>query len=156
MDTFLDLAKALQNGDVQAINQAGNTISAMTGDPAPTDLSTAAQILTKEINRAFLGVAGGQSERDKMLGMLNAKMSPAQFANTVKTLQTLMVGQLKSSKLNYEATTKRTDFANRLSPRAQQILSDTEARQNTSSTTPTAANTAGKIRVYNPTTGRLE
>lgn len=120
-DTYLELAERLENGDIQPVNKISNLIKKWTGEEQPTSVAAANKVLVKEINRSFLGGPGAQAERQDFIGLLDDSQSPAQFKETVATIQKMMAGQLTTSRRIYEVTTKKDDFNERLSPRVIEL-----------------------------------
>ena len=123
LDTMSKLATALQNGDIRAFNAAGNAFAKETGSAAPTDFDTAKSIVGGEVAKALTGSNMALKDREEIRDSLSRANSPAQLAGSVRTLQELMGGQLKSLKQQYELGTNRKDFDTRLSPRAKQVVS---------------------------------
>lgn len=123
LDTLKNLAMALQNGDVRAINEAKQAFAKATGSAAPANLEVASQIVGAEVIKAITGTGGGVGEReraDQLVGSL--KNSPDQAMGAIGTLHELMGGQLKGLERQYEDTTHKKDFDTRLSGAALNAL----------------------------------
>lgn len=127
LDTFEELAKALQTGDIQAINAAAQRVAQETGQPAPTSFDLAKQIVGEEIVKAIIAGGGGVTERASMAERLSRVQSPQQLQGAIDTARTLLAGQLGGLERQYEKQTKEKDFGDFLSPRAKQLL-ETRAR----------------------------
>jgi hypothetical protein len=93
LDQFSKLADALDNGNVQVINQVGNAIARQTGNPAPTNFDTAKAVVGKEVIKAIVGAGGGVNERKEAEDLLQGAQSPKQLKGVVQTLTTLMRAQ---------------------------------------------------------------
>jgi hypothetical protein len=113
LSTLSDLAAALQNGNVQAINKAKNEYKAQTGFEAPTDFNTAKNVVGDEVVKAVIGSGGAQSDRDNAQKVIDSANSPAQLRGAINTYQTLLGGQLNGLAKQYRASTGRNDFAER-------------------------------------------
>ncbi len=120
--TLEQLGTALNNKDTQLINKIGNTIATWTGEPAPVSFDAAKRIVGQEITKAIVANGGGVKEREEAAASISSANSPAQLNGVIKTYKELLAGQLKSLGLQYEQTTKRKDFKDKLTPRAKQEL----------------------------------
>jgi hypothetical protein len=125
MDTLQELADALNNGDVKAINAAKNRWQIAFGEPAPANFALAAQLVADEVLKAVLGGPGGVADRDKLAGSFAAAAgSPKQITGALDTARSLIHGQLSSLRDQYVQTGVGTpeQFNARLSPEAQKQL----------------------------------
>jgi hypothetical protein len=122
LQTLDELATALNNKDTRAFNQIGNAWAKQTGNPAPTNFEAAKTIVGDEVVKAIVGAGGTGADREKAQAAINAANSPAQLHGAIQTVYKLMGGQLKGLQLQYEQTTKKTDFLDRLSPEAKKAL----------------------------------
>jgi hypothetical protein len=125
LDTLGQLADAMNNGNMQAINKLGNAYSQQTGSAAPTNFEAAKKIVTDEIVKAITGGGGGVHDREAAAATIGAANSPAQLKGAIKTYQDLMVGQLGGLEQQYRTTTGRSDFNKYLSPQAQTMFHTT-------------------------------
>lgn len=123
-----ELAKALQNNDVRAINTVGNLVAKQTGNPAPTNFAAARQIVAQEIVKAIVANGGTGKERDEAAANIAAAGSPEQLAGVISTYKELLAGQLESLGLQYKNTTGRDDFHTKLLPITIQTLSRSGAK----------------------------
>lgn len=106
LDTLDKLSDALQNGNLRMINAAAQEVSKSTGAAPPTNFDAAKSILSAEIVKAITAspAGGGQTERLQFAAQdLSKASSPAQLKGVIKTVQTLMAGQLKGLKQQYSA-----------------------------------------------------
>ena len=126
LSTLTELADALKNNDVRAINTVGNLVAKQTGSPAPTNFAAARQIVAQEIVKAIVANGGTGKERDEAASNIAAAGSPEQLAGVISTYQELLAGQLKSLGLQYKNTTGRDDFNTKLLPSTLRALSRIE------------------------------
>lgn len=122
LNTLGHLATALKNGDMQTFNQVANTVSTLTGNPAPTNFTAARDVVGNEIVKAIVGAGGGVGDREKAQRAIGEAQSPAQLEGVIQTYQKLMTGQLKGLQTQYEQGTKRKDFDRFLSPASKAML----------------------------------
>lgn len=127
LSTLTELADALKNNDVRAINTVGNLVAKQTGSPAPTNFAAARQIVAQEIVKAIVANGGTGREREEAAANIAAAGSPEQLAGVISTYQELLAGQLKSLGLQYKNTTGRDDFNTKLLPSTLRALSRVES-----------------------------
>jgi hypothetical protein len=122
--TLRDLALAQKAGNIQAFNKIANQYAAATGQPAPTNLRMAADMVAPEIVKAVTGVAGTGEERAHFAQSLtgNGSYSPDQIIGATGEVQKLFAGRLSEKKRSYARVTQLDDFDSMLSPAAQQLL----------------------------------
>lgn len=123
LETMDKLVTALDNKDTRAINTLGNMIAKQTGQAAPTNFDTARRIVGAEIQKAIIRAGGTGEERKEAAAAFETASSPEQLRGAINTYKDLMGGQLKSLQLQYEQTTGRKDFANRLTGQSKATLS---------------------------------
>lgn len=121
LDQLGDLSDALKNGNMQAINLAGNKVSKWTGSAAPVNFDAAKQIVAAEIVKAITGSGGALADREEISKTINAANSPEQLKGVIDTMKGLMVGQLHGLQRQYESTLGKKDFYKRLTPAAQRL-----------------------------------
>lgn len=63
LKTLSDAGAALNNGDIQKLNQIANFLGAQTGKSAKETYDTINNMVSPEISKAVIGVAGGEGER---------------------------------------------------------------------------------------------
>lgn len=122
--TLRELALAQKNGNVQLFNKIANQWSSATGQPAPTNLRMAADMVSPEVVKAVAGVAGTGEERAHFAQSLtgNGSYSPDQIIGATGEVQKLFAGRLSEKKRAYERTTQLDNFESMLSPAAQALL----------------------------------
>jgi len=129
--TLRDLAQAQKNGDVQLFNKLANSWAAQTGNPAPTNLQAAVNMVAPEITKAVVGTAGGVHDRAESAAVLNPNAAPAQTLGTISTIEDLLGGRLAENARTYKRTTKLDNFTDMLSPAAQAVLAKRTPAQTT-------------------------
>jgi len=144
LDTMSKLATALENGDVRAFNTVANAFAKGVGTAAPTNFDTAKSIVGGEVAKALAGSSMALKDREEIRDAISRANSPEQLAGSVRTLQELMGGQLKSLKLQYESGTNRKDFDSRLSSRAKEVVKSLEGGE-PAATAPAAAGAASVV-----------
>lgn len=123
LDTLGQLADALHNNDVQAVNKIGNFFSQQTGAPAVTNFQAAKKVVGDEIVKAITGAGGGVEDRKEAAATLSAANSPEQLKGVIDTYKQLMVGQLGGLEGQYKASTGKGDFQTKyLSPEARAVF----------------------------------
>lgn len=122
LNTLDNLVDALGNGDVKLINKASNTFKEQFGQAAPANFNAAKSIVGDEIIKAIIGGGGALADRENAQNQIDRAESPQQLKGVIKTYKELMGGQLKGLKKQYEDTTGRKDFDDRLSPETKQEL----------------------------------
>lgn len=129
LETLRELSGALQNGNVQLFNKIANQYAANTGNPAPSNLSVASQVIGGEIVKGIVGAGGGVGERERAEAAFSNVKSPADLEGALNTVTKLMGGQFKGMQKQYEAGTYgRKDFAEKyLTPAAQKALEAAQA-----------------------------
>lgn len=116
LNTLADLATALNNHDVQAVNSISNTIKTQFGVPAPTNFETAKGIVGDEIVKAIVGARGSLADREEAKKVISSAQSPQQLSQAIQTYKSLMAGQLHGLQQQYEGSTGLKDFSSKLSP----------------------------------------
>lgn len=116
LDTVGQLANALKNGDVNAVNAIGNKFKEQFGYAAPTDFNAAKSIVGAEVAKAIVGSGNALADREELRSALNNARSPEQLAGVIDTYKRLMAGQLKGLRKQYEDTTGMKNFNSRLRP----------------------------------------
>lgn len=127
LNTLSTLSDALDNKDTRLLNTAANSWKTQTGSDAPTNFNAAKDVVGNEIVKAIVGAGGGVSDRDKAQQAVNAASSPAQLKGVIDTYKTLMKGQLGGLKQQYENSTGRKDFYDRLTPTSRDELKPVDA-----------------------------
>jgi len=125
--TFAHSVKQLDNGQIQLFNYAGNKVDEWRGVAAPTNVDAIVKILSKELTRAFTGPLSSSKERIAMEGVLSRVKSPEQLEGAIRQMEELLVGQLDTSRRNYEKLTGRNDFNDYLSDYSVTVLNQVNA-----------------------------
>lgn len=122
LNTLDNLVDALGNGDVKMLNKASNAFKEQFGQAAPANFNAAKSIVGDEIIKAIIGGGGALADRENAQNQIDRAESPQQLKGVIKTYKELMGGQLKGLKKQYEDTTGRKDFDDRLSPETKTEL----------------------------------
>lgn len=140
LNTLQDLTTALKNGDIKALNAAGNAIATQLGKPAPTNFEAAKNIVGDEIIKAIVGGGGALADRENAANQISAASSPAQLLGVIQTYKNLMAGQLVSLKRQYQTSTKLNDFDEKLLPETQKELGNLTRSSGSNITAPSGNN----------------
>jgi hypothetical protein len=95
-DAYLQMATALDNGNMQLANKAANTLGVQLGNDKAKNLELAGHVLSEEVGKYLSGGAGSAEERATMGKLLPSFASPQQSRGAVTTLQTMVQGQRAS------------------------------------------------------------
>lgn len=130
--TVRQLSDALKNNDIVAFNRMAQAWAAQTGQAAPTNLATAAQIVGAEIVKS-LGIAGAgtKEERQEAANAFAVAKSPEQISQAIdKVVKPLLLGQLKGLRRQFTSSTglAADKFDELLGPEAQQFFSSGAAK----------------------------
>lgn len=118
-----ELGKALQNGDIQAINAVRNAWRTQTGQEAPTNFEAVKSIVGGEVAKAVIGSQYALQDREELRAQLKAASSPAQLAGVIANYKRLMAGQLIGLEKQYQAGTRMNNFRDKyLTPEARKEL----------------------------------
>lgn len=99
---FRQLAEALDNGDVQAINKIGNTVGINFGSDKATNFRIAGQAFGGEVGKALDGAGVTEGERKSAQEAFSSAMSRQQFEGALKTVDALLAGKQRSLKQSYD------------------------------------------------------
>lgn len=119
LDTFGNMADALDNGNVQVLNKLGNAWAAQTGKAAPTNFEAIKHIVGDEIVKAVTGSAGALGDREAAAKTIASVNSPAQLKGVIESYRELANGQLQGLRQQYQTSTGRNDFDRYLSDSAK-------------------------------------
>lgn len=102
--------KALQNGDVPALNSIGNTLGIQTQGKAPADVyRNIATFLGNETARATIGGQSGEGDRQALSKMFSDAASPEMAAANYSAAKSLIGGRVASSRRRYQSSTRVYD-----------------------------------------------
>ncbi len=102
MQTFKDMADALDNGNVLLANRAGNALGMQFGSDKATNFNIAKSAFAGEVGKAFAGANVGVQDRQELMDKISAASSPAQLKGYADTADKLLEGKQKSLKQSYE------------------------------------------------------
>lgn len=125
LETYEQLAQAMKNNDLQRFNKLAAAWSRETGNPAPTNLDAASQIIGNEIVKGITGAPGAEHDRAAAQAAFSAKLSPDQAIGTAQTVRKLLGGQFRGLEQQWQAGTynRRGSLRDRhLSPAAKRAF----------------------------------
>jgi hypothetical protein len=122
MDTARRLGDALNNKDMVGFNAVAQEFAKQTGSPKPTNFEAVKDILADEVVKGVLGAAGGIEDRKAMASKIKTSSSPAQLNGALNSWTELLSGQVSGLKTQYESSTGRKDFDQKLNPRTREAL----------------------------------
>ncbi len=106
MGTFKRLAEALNNNDVQGINNVKNLWKQQFGDEAPTNFNLAKEAFTSEVGRAFAVTNVTEGERLRVAEAVNRSESWSQLLGAANTADELLSGKQAALKQQHDAGRK--------------------------------------------------
>jgi hypothetical protein len=101
MKTFTSLADALDNGNVQALNSAGNAIGMQFGSDKATNFNIAKQAFSAEVAKAFSGAGVTEGDRKEIGDKISSASSPAQLKGAAKVADALLAGKQTALQQTY-------------------------------------------------------
>lgn len=122
LGTLDRMTDALENSNLRGFNSAAQKWAEETGDPAPTNFDVVKKIVGDEIVKAIVGSGGGVSDREAAQNDINRANSPAQLKGAANKYRELLAGQLKGLRKQYQTTTGKDDFEDRLLPETRKEL----------------------------------
>lgn len=111
-----EMARALENGDIQTFNRLGQAYAEETGNPVPTNFDAVKNILGEEITKAVVTGGGGAKERERAGEAWKRAASPEQLSQAFDSVEKLMAGQMVGLRKQYENATGLKDFDDKLLP----------------------------------------
>ena len=96
-----ETANALQNGDIQLLNKAGNAWADATGNPAPNNFNTVRSAVAGELSKTFKGTGATDQEVALIESTINNCQSPKQLAGAIDYYLRLMGGKMDALKGQY-------------------------------------------------------
>jgi hypothetical protein len=103
MGTFLDLAKNINNTDIQIVNKAKNAFKTAFGSEAPVDLNIAKQAFASEVGKSFAGSSVALADRQELDHQISGASSWDQLSGAARTADKLLAGAQKALKQTYDA-----------------------------------------------------
>ena len=122
LDQMSEAIKALNSGDVQAVNAAKNWFKTQTGSPDVSNFNTIKDFVSSELAAVAKKGAGSDAEIKAMRDQAAAKSSPAQLAGYVDTVIPLMGSKLSALNYQYHQAMGDKDPFQAVSPEAATIL----------------------------------
>lgn len=116
LNTLDGAAKALQNGDLGALNKIRNYFRQQTGSELPGNFDAIKGIVGAEIAKAVVGGQTALHDREEAARLALNSNSPAQLAGVILKYKQLMAGQLHGLKKQYEDSTGLKNFDKKLRP----------------------------------------
>jgi len=118
MGTFLQMADAMNNGDVKAINRVKNVFKTQFGSDAPGNLNIAKQAFASEVGKAFAGSSVALADRQELAHSIDSASSWDQLSGAAKTADALLEGAQKALKQTTSRNEKHADFGGQHHPAA--------------------------------------
>jgi hypothetical protein len=106
MQVFLQTAKDLDNGNVQAFNRLGKAFETQFGSDKATNLSIAKQAFSSEVGKAFAGASVAEGDRKEIGSQISSASSFQQLAGVARTADQLLAGAQKVLKQKYDQGTQ--------------------------------------------------
>jgi hypothetical protein len=128
LDTFKELAEAINTGNIKDINRAKMFLAQRYNNPNLTEFNAAKQIISTEVAKAVVGSANlALADREELANVIDAANSWEELQAAIVGVQKLMAGQLDGLKSQYESsldanTLKRNPFDERLNARTIEVL----------------------------------
>lgn len=149
MDTMVELAQAMENGDSQTVNKIKNAWKSEFGTPMPGNMDAAAQLVGTEVIKAMVAGGGGQEERIKAEKAFANYKNLDSIKGVVDTYTHLLGGQIDTKRNDFvQGDLGSEDAFNKrfLTPRARKALGvgDAQAPQPVQPGEQTATNAAGQ------------
>lgn len=130
LDTLQKYVSALKNGDMPLLNKIRNAWQQETGSSLPTNVQAVAPIVGAEVSKAIIGSNNALADREELRQPLQTARSPEQLAGAIEGYKSLMGGQLKGLKKQYEDTTGKKDFDKRIRDTTKNVLMGGEGQGN--------------------------
>jgi hypothetical protein len=98
-----EAGEALNNGDVQKLNQLGNAFAREFGSAAPTNFAAVKTAVAGEIAKVFTGRGATVQEIAQINNVIDAAGSPDQIRGAIQYYISVMNGRLLALQTQYEA-----------------------------------------------------
>lgn len=123
MGTLDDLGRALDTGDIQAVNRAINFVRNQFGDERVNNFNTAKSAVGTELMRVFRQVGASLQETRDWEDKFNAAQSPTQMRGVIKTGVELLDGRIKALDEQWmRGMDSDKGYPNLITPTANDIL----------------------------------
>jgi enamine deaminase RidA (YjgF/YER057c/UK114 family) len=130
LEILRQLAGALDNGDVQAVNSLRNSFEKAFGQSPPNTFDAFKSLVSDEITKGVIGGSGALADREGTAKTIAGYNSPTQITDLLdKAIVPAIKSQFESLQNQYEVGTGRTDFLNRLTPPAKALFTGQNAAQ---------------------------
>jgi hypothetical protein len=113
LDTFYNAAQALKNGQIPIFNEMAAQIAEKTGQPAPVGFDAVKTIVADELAKAIIGGQMAVEDRREFAKNVKRSQSPAQMLEVFNRYGSLMGGQIRGLKKQYEGSALKNDFEER-------------------------------------------
>ena len=110
LSTLGEAGKALNNGNMQPLNDIMNYFGVKTGGNAVTDFQAVKQLVADEVVSAIVPGVGALADRKEAGKIFDEVKSPAQLAGAVEKVQKLMGGQINGLYSQYRSGGGKRDF----------------------------------------------
>jgi hypothetical protein len=147
LDTLQKYVAAMKNGDIPLLNKIRNAWQQETGSSLPTNVQAVAPIVGAEVSKAIIGSNNALADREELRQPLQNSRSPEQLAGAIEAYKSLMTGQLNGLKKQYEDTTGKKNFADRLRPNTKAVLMGGEGGSSKVTSQPNVTSTGIKWSV---------
>jgi hypothetical protein len=129
LDALNPLIDAMDSGNLTAINKARQYFQKQTGQPAPTNYSTLANMAVGEVSQAVMAGGGTGPERDDLAAPFKSSNAPDVLRGAVKTAITALAGKTDGLRTSWDAGTNGTQgqFERFLGPATKKALGITAA-----------------------------
>lgn len=122
LGTLDEAAKAMQNGDIPALNKVVNYFRRQTGQAVSTNFDSIKQVVSAEIAKAVVGGQTALHDREDMAQRASNSSSPQQLAGIIAEFKKLMAGQMRGLRQQYESSTNLKNFDDFLLPETKREL----------------------------------
>jgi hypothetical protein len=126
LEVLKQLGENLDNTKSQTFNALANLVSTEFGYDAPTSFNAVKQIVAAEIMKSIVPTGGGVHERAELAKTANDASSPEQLRGVIRSFESLLAGQMKGLRKQYEDTTGLKDFDRRFTPETLRALKGSE------------------------------
>ena len=131
VDEYSQIAKALDNGDVQWLNKNSNMIKNALGYSGPIALNTVGQALAGEYVKAATG-DGAVGDREKAMDLIGDGLSKQQYTVTTNVMKRLAADRANSLKTAYSGANLDSfgDFSKLLNPKLAAEMKNSQQQAN--------------------------